>query len=930
LKPLLILSFIVLSFTTCVKAIGRIAEEKYGYQALHVDDKNTLWIGTSNGLFRWKNNSSIRVPLSTTLNVSALFAMNNTVIIGTNSGDLYTYQTISKTLSKIANLHTEIADIQYHNGMIAIATKGNGLVLITSQKIKIFNKKNGLSDNFLYSIKFNQHNELWVSSDRGINIIQPNSEVLECEINNQLPDRLIMCIAKRDSFLFCGTQLGDLCKVNLNDSSIVLFDNSYWQNAQVNDIKLLDRTIAVATEQGAYLFDLNGNLIQTIIDNKSILKIEVDKEANLWFCGNRILLFSYGEQIEFLRSLNGERIPLIHAIYADTQSNLYITPDQGISKFNLISKQIDHGQITSPKALIDITCMYQDEYGKLWVGTSGRGLFQVDTATLIAKHILIDSSVETSGILSITGNKDEVYLSTLNGVWHTSIQTSNYQFKSLEDEYGKKKYYVYHVKIDSKSNIWLATDGQGILKLSNNRLVNFSDEIKIPIPVSYAIEEDSLNQIWFIASTNGLYCYNEDTIVHLTQDNGLSSNDILSIKTYQDKFIIAGSLEGIDLINIDNFTVSKLNFESIFMSQTPEINSITSDNKGRIYLGTDQGILQVYLPSYKQIFVPQAYIEDITVMEKYSNVNKRNFSYDENYFRFNISNRSNTNDPVYYRYKLKGLSENWNNTIDKTAVFPRLNPGEYEFILETSNNRLYHNSSQEKFMFTIHNPFWKETWFIVLALSVFALSFYYYVRFREKGISRVQQLEKEKAIAEFETLKHQVSPHFLFNSFNTLIQVIDEDPEKAIEYTQMLSDFYRSLISYQDVDLVSLEEELILLDSYIYLQKMRFGDSLILDNHYNKSEIIGIEIPPLTLQLLAENAIKHNVVSSTKPLTISIDINPRCIVISNNINLKISKEAGAGIGLKNIKNRFNLFSTQEVEIIQTENKFEIKLPILKS
>jgi LytS/YehU family sensor histidine kinase len=194
----------------------------------------------------------------------------------------------------------------------------------------------------------------------------------------------------------------------------------------------------------------------------------------------------------------------------------------------------------------------------------------------------------------------------------------------------------------------------------------------------------------------------------------------------------------------------------------------------------------------------------------------------------------------------------------------------------------------------------------------------------------VQKLEKEKAIAEYETLKHQVNPHFLFNSFNTLIQVIDEDKEKAIEYTQMLSDYYRSLLSYASVNLVTLEEEFVLLEKYMYLQKMRFGTSLRLQNDCDASLVNEMEIPPFTLQLLAENAIKHTIISTEKPLTICISISHNRLVVSNNLNEKAQKVAGENIGLQNIRNRFRLFSRQEVEIYKTSLIFEVRLPILKS
>jgi len=203
---------------------------------------------------------------------------------------------------------------------------------------------------------------------------------------------------------------------------------------------------------------------------------------------------------------------------------------------------------------------------------------------------------------------------------------------------------------------------------------------------------------------------------------------------------------------------------------------------------------------------------------------------------------------------------------------------------------------------------------------------YKYIKYREQKVTRVQLLEKDKAIAEFNVLKAQINPHFLFNSFNTLMQVIEENQEMAIEYTQHLSDFYRSLIAYKEQDLVPLEKEIDLLNNYFYLQKMRFGHSLLFDNQLNHESLKNWLIPPLTLQMLAENAIKHNVISDNKHLTISLFADKSHLSFQNNINKKITQEAGEQLGLQNIKNRYKQYTNEEVLVRQANDFFIVQLP----
>jgi sensor histidine kinase YesM len=151
----------------------------------------------------------------------------------------------------------------------------------------------------------------------------------------------------------------------------------------------------------------------------------------------------------------------------------------------------------------------------------------------------------------------------------------------------------------------------------------------------------------------------------------------------------------------------------------------------------------------------------------------------------------------------------------------------------------------------------------------------------------------------------------------------------AVEYVEQLSDFFRNIVTYRDKDIITLKEELRLLQTYLFIQKKRFGNNLELVVNVSNEDQLHSFIPPLTLQLLAENAIKHNAVSKETPLTIHISIKNECIVVSNNINTRISKAEGAGMGLQNIVNRYNLLSKKSVIIKNDTIDFVVSLPTLK-
>lgn len=191
------------------------------------------------------------------------------------------------------------------------------------------------------------------------------------------------------------------------------------------------------------------------------------------------------------------------------------------------------------------------------------------------------------------------------------------------------------------------------------------------------------------------------------------------------------------------------------------------------------------------------------------------------------------------------------------------------------------------------------------------------------------ELERTHAVnlgAQYELLKQQVNPHFLFNSLNTLKSMVEiQDPQSA-DFILKLSDFYRFTLESRKMDLIPLREELQILDSYVYLLKARFEDGFILNNNIDQKQYDSA-IPPFTLQLLIENCIKHNVVSLDKPLEIKLYTENNFLVIENQIQLKRGV-LSTGVGLDNINQRFMHLVHKEIEIDKTETIFKVKIPLI--
>ncbi len=195
------------------------------------------------------------------------------------------------------------------------------------------------------------------------------------------------------------------------------------------------------------------------------------------------------------------------------------------------------------------------------------------------------------------------------------------------------------------------------------------------------------------------------------------------------------------------------------------------------------------------------------------------------------------------------------------------------------------------------------------------------------ALVNTEKLKKENLQSQFDSLKNQVNPHFLFNSLNTLATIIPEDPDQAVQFVQKLSSVYRYLLQYKDNETVDLKTELDCIDAYFFLQQIRFGDNLhvhvnIPPSHYTK------QIPPLTLQILVENSIKHNIISLQKPLTVEIYVDDaQMLVTRNNLQKKKSVESSTKIGLQNLMNRFEYIYGQGIDIFETDTDFIVKVPL---
>lgn len=248
------------------------------------------------------------------------------------------------------------------------------------------------------------------------------------------------------------------------------------------------------------------------------------------------------------------------------------------------------------------------------------------------------------------------------------------------------------------------------------------------------------------------------------------------------------------------------------------------------------------------------------------------------------------------------------------------------FILEACGLKEFHNNTPGHSFTDVITTSNAAALFCSLTVVAIYESIYFMNELR-KSVEEKEMLKRESLYAQLDALKTQVNPHFLFNNLNTLVSIIPEDPKRAMDFVQQLAKVYRHILEVKDEQSIPLKEELDVLKAYAFLLETRFGDNIQININV-PAEKLDRKIIPLSLQILMENAIKHNIVSSDKPLRIDVFADDGRLVVSNNLQKKNQLNESTGIGLDNIRNRYRLLSSRQVEVKENHSDFVVSIPLI--
>lgn len=827
---------------------------------------------------------------------------------------------------------------QDQNGILWIATYGEGLYYWNGQRMYNVGLDDGLSGQDIYSMAQDQEGKIWVSTDNGISICwleEGKKKIKNIGRPEGLPDDIIRYLLP-DAAGNCwvGTYEKGFCRVN-GQSLQVDFIYPNWEQGVINCIELVEGQALWlgTTSQGLWRYDFQTEHLQSIaykqLQKDKISALHTDHEGNLWVLGRNAGLLSMNCHF----TLIDNQLQNLQAIHLDSKDRLWVGSQGGLYQWNTARQ----GEEAFEKMLSEnVLSLFEDSLGNLWAGTFGGGVVLINSDTGARRRLDEKDGLPNGSILSIDGVGNQIWLATLGGVVELHgqkdpMQELDFTIKMLDYESALGTNFIYKVFVDQKGRTWFGTDGKGISVLEDGKLSSYQETGVDAIRSVYSITEDAAGKIWFSTLRNGIYSFDGKDFKHFGKAEGLRNLSIRGLVKDQNGRILILHPGGIDRLDPQTGRLTYFGKSVGIGDIDPNLNTYALDHRGDIWIGSNNRIIKYTALSHSITQTPTTSLKRVAVnFTQLARSTTPCLTYDQNNLIFEYVGLWYTDpDAVRYRYKLEGYNQDWVYSKDNQATFPSLPHGNYTFKVSSSENGVFLEDNTLTYDFIITSPIWKRPWFILLGIILAVGSIYSWMRSRERRMQREASLVKEKLESQFETLKSQINPHFLFNNFNTLITIIEENPTIAVEYVEKLSDFYRSILQYREHQTIPLNEELKIVNDYVFLLKKRFGENFKMSievQDFNNANVV-----PLTLQMLVENAIKHNVISKHDPLTVRIiQDDAGYITICNNLQKKIIAEHSTGFGLESIVKRYGLLTNKKVLIREERNEFKVSIPLMSN
>jgi ligand-binding sensor domain-containing protein len=873
------------------------------------DSAGTIWIATNNGLTTYQHtkfkNYVLKKDANSSIIVNQLYINGSDILLATTNG-LYQFKNNTFNLV-VQNFNTAIRSVCVYNKRIYVAAE-EGVYEIENNKATLLTDKYGITPRSITYLITDKSNKLFIATYGDGAYVYENKMFQRLDANNELAKTTVL-------HLFAD-------------------DDNIW-------ISTLNKGIAcysVSKQQYSWLSEKEG------LCNNHIRCCSKDNANNYWMgsSGGGLSYYKGQQFIHYTLNANSKS-NLIYSVYSDNNNKLWIgNSDNGVS----IKEGNTFTNFNASNGFLNtkVKCISETKNHTILLGTDDEGLY-----TCINNEFKLLPEFKSKYI-------KHIYRAHDNTMWIATAGSGIYKITFANSK--ETKYSVEHFTIKSKgllsdritclcedenNTIWYGTDDNGLGLITNgvtNALNYKADAVR-------GIVRDSKDRLW-VATANGLLCVYKAEKIEVkpfTKQDGLSSNNIYSIIIDNYNHILLGNEKGFDQVSISNELgindVKLFGYQEGFVGVETTQNAVCKDAIGNVWFGTINGLTNynmnlqqaknnspiLHLNNIRLFYLP------INTLEKDSTSYKNTFKeltlrHNENHVTFDfLGIYLNNPTKVTYQWKLEGLEKDWSPLSKQESVtYPNLSPGQYTFYIKAFNEDGV-SGEPVLYNFTIKSPWWLQWWFTLLWLLTLIIAVIFFYKWRTTLSNKKLKQQQEEILAEKKllelqqkTLRLQMNPHFMFNALNSIQNNIGGGNEQTARYyLAKYSKLMRMVLDNSRNNLITLDDEIKMLDNYLLLEKFSNNDSFDYTIHVNESiEKQEILIPPMIIQPFIENAVVHGMknIEIRGKISISFDL-------CQDVLLCIVEDNGVGREIKNNESEHKstaLLVTQERLDLLQENK----------
>ncbi len=911
--------------------------------ALYCSSQGRLFVGGEEGCSEFDYNTGrfSRISLFYKKRITAISELSADELLIVAGNKLYQYSIKDKS-SRILPVKNQ-PSLFAQNNVYSLFKKGNLYYCGTNGGYIIYNQQTGMAERKEVkmlegaradAVIADAKNNIWVNNIFLFRLVKINTADGTETAMHRHP--AIAATGVQQSFLdfvadadnvWIATSLTGLIQYNVHDNRVrlhqknILKPGSIAENILRNLYLSPDGTIWVSMLGGADYFNPNKNLFDLLFPfpafdaNQLARGFAEDKNGDYWFTtGDGITRYTPATHTYKTWRNEAGKPPVIYynssrAVLADDNA-IWIATGKGMNRYDLTTGNMHF--LTAKDSLPEIFYLNvnKDSKGFTWFCSNmGDGLYYYNPADhkihSIRYHPVLKRYAGYGVRRVFEDSKQRLWLGFSGrgyAMYDPAAGTTQYWYNTVGKDSSFNSNLVIDIAEDKNGTVWLTTFyGVDGISLADNKKYRLTTADGLPSNVTNGILADRHNRLW-IGTSAGL---------------AMVDSSRKSIYRFDDSYGFAS-----------------MEFPEHQAHRTRQGDFIFPSNKGYVKFNPEAlATAAIQFPYY---------IADVSIKDRqqnsysnYKEITKLSLKPNENFFTIRLEGL-NYSSPgqTWYAYKMDGLESEWHYTQDPNAVYTSVPGGHYTFRYKAAAGPGNWNMEEKVLLVNVATVFYKTIWFwiliaLVVLLILFTLYRYRLTQQRKMFIleGKAQQLEKEKTQVMYESLKQQLNPHFLFNSLTSLSGLIDTNQQLAGNFLKQMSRIYRYILKSRDSETVMLKEEIEFVQTYINLQKTRFKEGLQVTVDVDE-DLLHKRIPPVTLQNMVENAIKHNIIDSESPLWIRIYTDNDYLVIKNNLQRKHVVETSNKQGLASLQSLYSYLSTKPVLIEEDAVEFSIKLPLL--